>query len=279
MRGMDFSSLKIISPRPEGRAGVRRGVHRLGGWRLARALALASGLALQGCALVPPEPPREQAVPTRLPLVFSASDKLGWEPMLLPGKLRTEFRRTQHDGRSSLEARAQGSASMLRQRLRIEPEQLGWLRFQWQVAQLIEGADMTVRELEDSPVRVVLAFEGDRSRFSARNAMLNELTRSLTGEEMPYAMLMYVWSNTLPVDTVIVNPRTDRIRKIVVESGPARLKQWLAYRRDVRADFERAFGEAPGVLQGLAIMTDSDNTRGFAQAWYGEIGLERAATD
>ena len=136
-------------------------------------------------------------VPERLPLVFQAADKAQWEPMLLPGKLRTVFRQTRHDGRSSLEARAQGSASMLRQRVRIAPEQLGQIRFDWQVAQLIEGADMTVRELEDSPARVVLAFDGDRSRFSARNAMLNELTRSLTGEEMPYAMLMYVWSNVL----------------------------------------------------------------------------------
>ena len=80
------------------------------------------------------------------------------------------------------------------------------------------------------------------------------------------------------MDTLIVNPRTDRIRKIVVESGPARLKQWLAYRRDVRADYERAFGEPPGGLQGIAIMTDSDNTRGFAQAWYGEIRLEAPPT-
>ena len=238
------------------------------------ALALS---VLAGCALPPLAPPQindKRPVPERLPLLFQAADKAQWEPMLLPGKLRTEFRPTRHDGRSSLEARAQGSASMLRQRVRIAPEQLGQIRFQWQVAQLIEGADMTVRELEDSPARVVLAFDGDRSRFSTRNALLNELTRSLTGEEMPYAMLMYVWSNALPVDTVIVNPRTDRIRKIVVESGPARLQQWLAYQRDVRADFERAFGEPPGILQGLAIMTDSDNTRSTAQAWYGDIRLD-----
>ena len=266
MRAMEFSGLEIISARLPGRCEARSG----GRWRLG--LVLAGSMALWGCAT--PEPTVDKPALTHLPLVFSASDKLGWEPMVLPGKLRTEFRQTRHDGRSSLEARAQGAASMLRQRLRIEPGQLGQIRFQWQVAQLLEGADMTVRELEDSPARVVLAFDGDRRQFSPRNAMLNELTRSLTGEEMPYAMLMYVWSNTLPVDTVIVNPRTDRIRKIVVESGPARLKQWLTYQRDARADFERAFGEPPGVLQGLAIMTDSDNTRGFAQAWYGEIRLE-----
>ena len=135
---------------------------------------------------------------------------------------------------------------------------------------------MTQRDAEDSPVRVVLAFDGDRSRFSPRNAMLSELTRTITGEEMPYAVLMYVWSNDLPVGTVIINPRTDRIRKIVVESGHERLGRWLRYDRDVRADFIRAFEESPGVLQSLAIMTDTDNTRGKTQAWYGEIRLNSA---
>ncbi|RYF30590.1 MAG: DUF3047 domain-containing protein, partial [Comamonadaceae bacterium] len=84
-----------------------------------------------------------------------------------------------------------------------------------------------------------------------------------------------VWCNTRAAGTVIRSPRTDRIRKMVVESGPNKLNQWLDYERDVRADFERAFGEAPGALVGIAIMTDSDNTRSTARAWYGPIRMAR----
>lgn len=244
-------------------------------WPLLLTLAV---LGLSGCASVTTgSAPRTAQVPERLPLVFQAADKARWEPMPLPGKPRTLFRQATRDGRHSLEAKSQRSASMLLQRVRIDAQQLGVLKFEWRVDQLIQGADMRLREREDSAARVVLAFDGDRSRFSARNVMLNELTRALTGEDMPYATLMYVWSNDLPVETVIVNPRSDRIRKIVVESGPARLKQWLHYKRDVQADFEKAFGEAPQTLQGVAIMTDSDNTQSFAQAWYGEIRLDAKA--
>ena len=60
---------------------------------------------------------------------------------------------------------------------------------------------------------------------------------------------------------------------MVVESGSANLNQWLAYERNVRADFEKAYGEAPGALVGIAIMTDTDNTKGTAQAWYGPVKL------
>jgi Protein of unknown function (DUF3047) len=246
-------------------------------WPPSLGLCLIFGLA--GCAAPQPDPgpgPLNMPVPQRLPLVFDADAKARWEPLLLPGKLRTAFSAADHDGRRSIRAHAEASASMLRQRLQVAPEQLGRLRFEWQVANLIEGADMTQREHEDAPVRLVLAFDGDRGLFSARDALLNELTRSLTGEEMPYAVLMYVWSNDQPVGTVIVNPRTERIRKIVVESGPARLQQWLQYTRDVRADFERAFGEPPQALQSVGIMTDTDNTRGRTQAWYGTIALEPA---
>jgi len=232
-------------------------------------------LVLAGCAGVP-GPQTGHPVLEHLPLVFGAQDKMRWEQMQLPGKLRTAFRLSQKDGRQGLQTESAASISMLRQKLHIHPQQLGRLQFEWQVSNLIEGADMTQRDAEDSPVRVVLAFDGDRSRFSARNAMLSELTRAMTGEEMPYAVLMYVWSNDLPVGTVITNPRTDRIRKIVVESGPERLRQWLRYERDVQADFVQAFGEQPGVLQSLGIMTDTDNTRGKTQAWYGDIRLSRA---
>lgn len=235
-------------------------------------MVIFGAVLLAGCANAPVS---HEVVPSQLPLVFKADDKLGWEPMQLPGKLRTAFRLFQEGERRSVQADAAGSASMLRKKLQIPAEQLGNIRFEWRVANLLEGADMTQRETEDSPVRVVLAFDGDRSQFSARNAMLSELARAITGEDMPYAVLMYVWSNDLPVGTVITHPRTDRIRKIVVESGPSRLRQWLQYERDVPADYTRVFGEAPGLLQSIAIMTDADNTQGRTQAWYGTIALER----
>ena len=179
----------------------------------------------------------------------------------------------QQASRLALEANAQSSASMLRRNLRIAPEKLGTLEFSWHVPALIAGADVGQRESDDSPARLVLAFEGDRSKFSAKNAMLNELSLALMGEPMPYATLMYIWCNKRPVGTVVENPRTDRIRKLVVASGPDQLNQWLRFERDIRADFELAFGEAPGALLGIGVMTDSDNTQSNTMAWYGDIAL------
>ena len=84
---------------------------------------------------------------------------------------------------------------------------------------------------------------------------------------------MYVWANQAPVEEVVHSSRTDRIRKLVVESGGTNLRRWRRYRRNLVADFRRAFGEAPGPLLGIALMTDADNTGSTAEAWYGAVEL------
>lgn len=236
---------------------------------------------LTGCALTPDPSQQVQLAQTpwatqSKPLMAdgaSAPATPEWRHLKLPGKTPTQFNYTRKDDRDALAVLAESSASMLRSATRIEPVEMGKVRFSWRVPQLIANADMALRDADDSPVRIILAFEGDRTKFTQRDAMLSELAHTLTGEPMPYATLMYVWCNKRAPGTVIPSPRTDRIRKMVVESGATNLNQWLDYERDIRADFERAFGEAPGALVGIGIMTDSDNTRSTAKAWYGPVRL------
>lgn len=234
-------------------------------------LGMALALGLTGCAHTLNT--SDASTATSLPRTWTATDIVNWQPVRLPGKQATEFVLQRQASRTVVEANAQSSASMLRQTLRVAPDKLGTLQFSWHVPALIAGADVGQRESDDSPARLVLAFEGDRSKFSAKNAMLNELTLALMGEPMPYATLMYIWCNKRPIGTVVHNPRTDRVRKLVVASGPNQLNQWLSFQRDIRADFEAAFGEAPGALLGIGVMTDSDNTQSNAMAWYGDIAL------
>ena len=194
-----------------------------------------------------------------------------WTHYRLLGKKPTVFQYERVEGRDTLAVEAISSASMVRRKVRVAPQDLGQVRFSWNVPELIATADMGQRDFDDSAVRVVFAFDGDRSTFSGKNAMLNELTLALTGEEMPYAVLMYVWSKQRAVGEVIHSPRTDRIRKLVVESGGQNLNQWQDYERNIAADFFKLYGELPGALIGMGLMTDTDNTHTTAHAWYGPL--------
>lgn len=234
--------------------------------------AAFAGVALAACSSLPAADGDVARSPWAEQSGFHGSaDAKAWAHQGFPGKVATRFDYARTDGRDTVAVRSQSAASMLRQVVRIEPRDLGRVRFSWKVPALIEQADLASRENDDAPVRVVLAFEGDRSRFSAKDAALSELAHALTGEPMPYATLMYVWCNQRPAGTVIRGARTDRIRKLVVESGAAGLDRWLEYERDIRADYERVFGEKPGALVGVAIMTDTDNTRSQTRAWYGPV--------
>ena len=93
------------------------------------------------------------------------------------------------------------------------------------------------------------------------------------GEYPPHAGLSYIWEGKAAVGSVVANAYTDRVRMLVVESGAARLGQWLEYERDILQDYRTAFGAEPPLISGVAIMTDADDTGESALAYYGEISL------
>ncbi len=234
----------------------------LPGWALAAAL-------LGGCAGPGVDPSVRSAAPSGESTVSAD----GWHPVLLPGKAPTRYAVTQKEGRWAVSARADSSASMWRRRVSVPAGQLGEARFAWWVENLPAGAHVGDVDQEDAAARVIFAFEGDLEKLSPRNRAMFDLARALTGEYPPYATLMYVWDSRAPVGSVVVNPRTDRVRKIVLDSGPAELGRWREHRRRLAEDFRRAFGEEPGRLVAIAVMTDGDNTRTLSQAWYGAIEL------
>jgi hypothetical protein len=197
----------------------------------------------------------------------------GWQPFALPGKRETRYTAVQKDGRAAWHAHAESSASMLRRQLPSLPMHDRRVEFSWWVPETIAGADLTKADLADSPVRVAFAFDGDHALLPMRTRMQFQMAEMLTGEAPPYATLMYVWDNHAPVESILHSPRSDRIRKVVLDSGDQQLRRWRTHRRLLSADFRRAFGEDPGRLLAVALMTDADNTRSKAEAWYSDVSL------
>jgi hypothetical protein len=63
---------------------------------------------------------------------------------------------------------------------------------------------------------------------------------------------------------------------IVAESGRDRVGEWHEVTRNIIEDYRRAFGEEPGKITAIGIMTDTDNTGDNAHAWYGDIEFRKA---
>jgi hypothetical protein len=170
-------------------------------------------------------------------------------------------------------ARADASASGWVHRTDVAATDARMLRWRWKAEELPAQADTRTKAGDDSAARIYVAFRYAPERLAWPLRLLYEFVRAIYGELPPYATLMYVWDARAPVGATFDNPYTDRVRTVVVESGTARVGHWLAYERDIVADYLAAFdGEAPPIA-GVAIMTDADNTRGRAAARYGDVTL------
>lgn len=242
------------------------------GWATALAVAMACG-----CVSIQDR--------VALPYVASFSDSRpgdtlpnGWKAWTLSRlKKATQYKLVDESGRTVIKAQADASASGLVHALDVDAKAFPLLTWRWKVNELIAGADNTQKQAEDSPVRVVVTFEGDRDGLPFEDRVFSDNVKLMTGQPMPYATLMYIWENRAPRNTIIPNRHTSRVRMIVAESGREKVGTWQEVTRNVYEDYKRVFGEEPGRITAIGIMTDTDNTGANVHAYYGDIVFRRSA--
>jgi len=237
-------------------------------------------LAMQACSTPPVEivgPSMEELSPSsNEPSLFSSgvTGTLpdGWEPLIiLRTKKPTDYQLVVKQEETVLHARAAGASSGLMSAVSIDPHEQPWIHWKWKVANLLKNADNFERTTEDSPVRIVLGFDGDKNTLPFPDQIAFETAKVLTGQDFPYATLMYIWENRAPVGTVIPNSRSKRVQMLVAASGAEGVGEWREFKRNIVEDYEKAFGEKPGKLIGIGVLTDTDNTGETVEAWYGDI--------
>lgn len=202
----------------------------------------------------------------------------GWQPWIITRAKKPtvyDLVRDRASGKVVLHAIANASASGLMQSLSVNPAEFPVVAWRWRVVDLIVGADNQDRYSEDSPVRLMLFFDGDKTSLPFREQMLMETASMLTGQQVPFSTLMYVWENRFPQGTLLPNAHTQQVKLIVAGSGRDRLGSWHSFERDYVKDYRRAFGREPGRLVGVGVMTDADNTGEAIEAFYGDIDLRR----
>jgi hypothetical protein len=191
-------------------------------------------------------------------------------------KRDTVYTLVRQEGRTVLRATADRSASAYVTTLQPPASVPTILSWRWKTDALVPGADNRERSKEDSPLRVMLAFDGDLSTLSQQEQTRFKWAGSLASQGLPYATLMYIWSEQVPVETIIASTHTSQVKMLVVASGTAGLGQWHALRRNVAADYRRAYGAEPGAVLSVSVMTDTDNTGEKAVGEYADIRFECA---
>ncbi len=197
-----------------------------------------------------------------------------WQPIVIRFKTPTEYSRAEIDGVPCILGEAKSSWSLLGARVSAPYTLASNLSWRWHVPNLVSGADNESRDRDDAPVRIVVAFKGDREKIDAIDRSAMNMAKLIGGWEIPFASLQYIWEPDAKVDTIINHHTVSRIKKIVVRSGSQGLGSWVDLERDVRADFRRAFaGEEPGEIESIGLMTDTDTLHGTARGCYANVSL------
>ena len=179
---------------------------------------------------------------------FSGGDLDGWTTQSFQGT--TRYRLVMQDSRQVLEANSKSAASGLVRELRVDLEKMPYLNWSWRVNDVLPGIDERTKAGDDYPARVYVIVSGGVAFWRTRT-------------------LIYVWSSRQPAGSIWENAFTANARVMALQSGKA--SGWATERRDVRADFKACFNDDITFIDAVAIMTDTDNSKQEAIAWYGDI--------
>lgn len=204
-----------------------------------------------------------------------------WHFTSLPNKTPTRFEVVQQGNQRVLKVEADQSYGNLVHRTLVPLQSEPTLAWRWRVDQFVQGADLRTKAGDDGAAKLCVFFDFPADRLSFAERAKLTLARAASGEDVPSEVLCYVWDNKEPKGTSLVNAFTNRMRMVVLESGATAVPGgWLSERRNLLADYRRAFGQEAGStvpdVVAVAVSADADNTHGHGLAYFSDLDLRPA---
>lgn len=182
---------------------------------------------------------------------FSSSGLKGWERESFAGE--TGYRLVVERGRTVLQADSKGSASALYYPLRVDLTKTPILNWSWRKLSTLDPGDESSKSGDDFVARVYVI---------QKRGLLFWKTRAIN----------YVWSYQHRQGEVWNNPFAGSNARMVAQRDALHGEEdWFTEQRNVAEDFRQLFGESVQFIDGVAIMTDTDNSASRASAQYGDI--------
>ena len=199
-----------------------------------------------------------------------------WKPLTFEKiPIHTKYELVKDGDQVVIKASSHQSSSGMIREITIDPKEFPVVQWRWKVENVLKNGDVTQKSGDDYPARLYITFEYDSSKVGFFEKAKYETAKFLYGQYPPIGAINYIWESKSPIGTIVPDPYTDRVNMIVIESGETRLNEWITEERNVFEDYKKAFGEDPPNISGVAIMTDTDNTKESAIAYFGDIVFKK----
>ncbi len=183
-----------------------------------------------------------------------------WEQKVFAGE--TSYSIIQHKGQRALKAQSDSSASGLVLKKKIDLLKTPHLNWRWLIEQKMPQLNERSKGGDDFVARVYVVIDGGLMVWRSKS-------------------VNYVWSSNQSRGQVWNNAFAgSKVKMISVKGKDDKLGQWYTEKRNVYKDLIANFGDkgnnnanlkAYRYIDVVAIMTDTDNSKGKAESYYGDI--------
>jgi DUF3047 family protein len=156
------------------------------------------------------------------------------------------------DGLRFLRALAKGLGVQAAKQYEWDPKAYPMLAWSWRPIEFPVGSDERQSKTNDSAVSVYAVFP--HTPWSVKT-------------------LKYIWSAVVPVGTRL-SSSAGLTQALVIRNGTDKKRSWTEERVNIFEDYKKFFGERETPkASGIAVLTDSDDTKSTAQGEYANFRL------
>jgi len=181
---------------------------------------------------------------------FGAMNLEDWENKSFSGE--TSYKIAQENEEYFLQAESKQSASALYKKIKININETPYLNWSWRIDEALPVLDEKNKNNDDYAARLYVVFKTGLTPLSAK-------------------ALNYVWSSNNKVGISWPNPYTEKAIMLPIRCNLDKPGKWHHEKVNVQEDLLKHFKKIPKFINGIAIMTDTDNTHKSAKARYGDI--------
>ncbi len=178
------------------------------------------------------------------------------------------------DGAPAIKLHSRGALTFLEKNVNIDIREFPFVEWRWKVENILRGIDERTREGDDHPVRIFFVFEPSRQSFWLKLKRFIYLDR-IHGHPSGGRFTEYLWSSHLKAGEIIADPGNPAQKLMVVEGGKGNLGKWLSYKRNLYEDYKRLYGEEPGRIIFIGLISDTDQTGQEALGYISDLTFHK----
>jgi len=167
-------------------------------------------------------------------------------------KKLTTYTLGSNENGSFLKAEAEGKASGLGIEKKINLLKTPFINITWKIEENLSGIDERTKKGHDYAARVFVVKKTGATALSNR-------------------AINYVFSSNNSVGNFWRSPYTKKSIDYVLATTQSQKNEWVTVKTNVKEDFKKLHNLDVNEIEGIAIMTDTDNSKKLAIAYYQNI--------